>query len=177
MTRSLALLVSTVALGSCSGAPNHVPESPPRDVLVEVLQRAGFRSTIVLDSTIPIPSMARLEVFMESTWVDSARHQIDEALAALQLNSSFRWSIDHRLIQTIGAEPVAQKPAYTSTLDPPGPSVVSVSAVGVSSDSTVMMLYWEYHCGPLCAGGTVSFFRRGPDSHWLPWHNQPLWRS
>jgi hypothetical protein len=140
------------------------------------LRQAGFKQVLVLDSTVLVPAARDLRVLPGSVWADSAHRGVDEALADLHLNSIFRWPIDKKVVGKLGAETVALRPADTSALGPDGPPLLTLSAVGVSTDSAVLAVYWEYYCGPLCGGATISFFKRDARFHWMPWRGQMLYR-
>jgi len=56
-------------------------------------------------------------------------------------------------------------------------TMLAVSEVGFSPDSTVAVVYLESDCGIQCAGGRLALMRRGADGSWEVERFVQLWAS
>jgi len=154
---------------SCGGAP-------PREILAALFHEAGFKNILVHDTT-NVPSAEELGWVLEAPVADSADGAVRGAVADLVTCTRVRAAIDPAVIQALGARIVPPSFNPRALRGPEGPVVITVSGLGVASDSSIAAIYWDYQCGMLCAGGSVSFFAREPGGSWKPWHTHMIWVS
>ena len=138
------------------------------------MDRAGFKQPFILETPAALPE--DFGRYTQGSWLDSGVVQVKEALRDLEVQRSTvaRW--EPELIRAVGAQS-ASKRRFDPVIGPAGQTIIGVSSLGFSSDSTVAVVYWEYHCGSLCAGADVALFRRGSTGVWRAWRSQMLWIS
>jgi len=153
----------------CAGAP-------PFEVLVALLREAGFKHMLVRDTT-AVPSAEELAWVLKSPFADSAGGAVKGAVSDLLTCTRTRSPLAPTLITALGAAPLRGTFNPQDFTGPQGPTLITISAMGLAPDSSLAAVYWEYHCGALCAGGTVSFFTRTSTGGWTLWRSQWLWAS
>jgi hypothetical protein len=150
--------------------------APPPEILGALVGEAGFntgRPVVMANATGQVDPQTFSWMF-ERPWVDSANGGVAAALAALVGCSHVQFSLDSQAIARSGAQLLVRSPEPTSFLAPKRSTVMTVSAVGLSPDSSIAILYWTYDCGPLCGGSIIAMFFRGFAGKWVPWHSQIL---
>jgi len=175
--RQLVPILGPLLIVACSQGPVSDGSTPPREIVEEILREAGFRQVLFLDRTITIPSRDS-DALLTAPWADSAaRSHVESALADMRTRSQEHWLLEDSVIRQLGARSVSRSPGSASFKGPEGPTLLSLSAVGFSADSTVAAVYWQYHCGGRCGGATVSLFTRSRGAAWRPWRSQVMWMS
>ena len=157
-------------------APSRRCGAPPVQVLGGILHQGGFRNTLIYGTT-NIPSPEDLAYVLKSPLADSAGGAVKGAVKDLLRCSRTRFLLDQAEIDSLGAKRAVGFPDPDSFTGPQGPTLITVSAVGFDPDSSVAAVYWQYHCGFLCAGATITFLTRIPDGGWTPWLSQMFWVS
>jgi len=178
---SLAWSYAVVALLLHASSRQHTVASvrcgvPPGKVLGGILHQAGFANLLIYRTTL-IPSPEELAWVLKSPLADSAGGAVRRATRDLLRCSRTRFLLDEAEILALGAKPTVKLPDPDSFTGPQGPTLITMSAVGFDSDSSLAAVYWQYHCGFLCAGATITFLTRTPDGGWSPWKSQMFWIS
>ena len=170
------LAFSVCSAGCAHEVSTSLQATSPVELLPLLVRESSFPTIVLLDSTVVLPPQ-ELDWVVRQPWADSARSQLTAAVRDLQERGRTRWPLDTAAVRTVGIKSVSQTPDRQFLVGPGGLTVLSVSPVGFSRDSSISVVYWRYHCGVLCGGSQLSFFVRSPDGSWRPFHSEPLMRS
>jgi|SRR6185503_1539872 len=161
-----------------SDEPAPIGETPTKGILALLIGEAPEMDVVLLDTTVITPSIDPRD-FVKGYWADSARVGFEAALGDLIARSTDRQVIDSSLVAGLPLRLVTRRPALELFRGPAKGGVwfMEVSRIGFNRDSTFAAIYHEYHCGPLCAGATVSLFARRAGHRWTHWDSNMLWIS
>ena len=175
MRRFAPILLSAVAVSCSQPRIDPRPNGLQQVVLAFVMDRAGFKQPFILETPATLPE--DFGRYTQGSWLDSGVVQVKEALRNLAVRrpNAARW--EPELIRVVGAQPAPKRPTFNQIIGPAGQTIIGVSSLGFSSDSTVAVVYWEYNCGSWCGGADVALFRRDSAGVWHAWRSQMLWIS
>jgi len=175
----VAVFVRTFSSPTRARVESCVP--PPREIIEALVGETSVNTSskrVLMANATTRVDPKEFGWMLETPWVDSANGGVAAALAALAGCSDVQLSLDSEAIVRSGAQPMSRISQPTTFLAPDAPAVMTVSALGLSPDSSIGTLYWTYHCGgPLCGGGTIAIFFRGFAGKWTLWHSQLIWVS
>jgi len=175
--RQTSLVLGFLLIVACAPEPVSDAAAPPRAIVESILREAGFKERWILGRTITIPT-SDSAALVRAPWADSAvRAKVEHALADIHSRGQERWRLADSVERALGVRVVKSSPRQASFTGPAGPTLLSLSAVGFSEDSTFAAVYWQYECGVRCAGATISVYTRSPGAGWRLWRQLPLWMS